>query len=76
MHLPDLPDEIDWEALNRALESIGIPPHQLVETVITYDSVAVTYLRSDAEGERLTGSDNSLSRVTTTIRVRRPKLAQ
>ncbi|AZS07343.1 hypothetical protein PP505_gp73 [Gordonia phage Dorito] len=73
MHLPELPDEIHWEDLNRALESVGIPPTQLVEMVIHPNSVTVTYRRTNADGEPLAGSSDSISRLTATIRVRRPK---
>ncbi|QFP96861.1 hypothetical protein SEA_MCKLOVIN_76 [Gordonia phage Mcklovin] len=75
MHLPELPDEIQAEDVQRALESLGIPSTRLVETVFHPNSVAVTYLRTNAEGDVLPGSSDSISRVTTTIRVRWPKRA-
>ncbi|QDM56424.1 hypothetical protein PP515_gp77 [Gordonia phage Sidious] len=75
MHLPELPDEIQSEDVQRALESLGIRPDKNTETVIRADSIAVTYLRTDADGEILTGSSGSISKVATTIRVRWPKRA-
>ncbi|AZF98820.1 hypothetical protein SEA_MARIDALIA_81 [Gordonia phage Maridalia] len=75
MHLPELPDEIQSEDVQRALESLGIPSTRLVETVFHPNSVAVTYLRTNADGEPLAGSSDSISRVTTSIRVRWPKRA-
>ncbi|ALY07711.1 hypothetical protein PBI_HOWE_77 [Gordonia phage Howe] len=75
MHLPELPDEIQSEDVQRALESLGITPTRLTETVIRPHSIEVTYLRTGADGEVLTGSNDSVSRITTTIRVRWPKRA-
>lgn len=75
MHLPELPDQIQSEDVQRALESLGIPSARLVETVFHPNSVAVTYLRTNADDEPLAGSSDSISRVTTSIRVRWPKRA-
>ncbi|MBR7191711.1 hypothetical protein [Gordonia sp. SCSIO 19800] len=75
MHLPELPDEIQSEDVQRALESLGIPSARLVEAVFHPNSVAVTYLRTNADDEPLAGSSDSISRVTTSIRVRWPKRA-
>ena len=75
MHLPELPDEIQSEDVQRALESLGITPDKNTETVIRADTIEVTYLRTNADGELLTGSSKSISKVTTSIRVRWPKRA-
>lgn len=74
MHLPELPDEIQSEYVQRALESLGITPTKNLETVIRYGGIEVTYLRTDADGEVLADT-NGTSKVTTTIPVRHPKRA-
>lgn len=78
MHLPDIPNEVQQEDVERALEYLGIPVHErLAEVRWTYGTIELTYLRTDepGQGNILRGGEDRLSKVTTTVHVRPTKVA-
>ncbi|URM87972.1 hypothetical protein SEA_WINKNICK_78 [Gordonia phage WinkNick] len=72
--MPNVPAEVDWETLDRALEYLGIDPRHLYQAVIRPDTIEVSWLR-DIDGENVPGSATGLAMVTTNIHVRRPNIA-
>lgn len=71
MNLPNLPDEISLDRLNKALDLLGVPNERLMSLLIKNRAVIVEYIRTDDSGEVLRGERDSMSRVRTEIHIRR-----
>lgn len=75
MHLPDMPNQVDWEDVDRALKSLGITTTALDEAIFSDGQIELTYLRTDKSGRTIQGSYEDLSRVGITIYVKPPNIA-
>lgn len=73
MYLPQIPNDISWESVAEALESLGITTTKLCELKIVPGSIELTYFRTTSENvdQIAMGSSTRLSQVKTTIRIRR-----